>query len=182
MPDGSISAAALAGGEVRLRPARPGDLDELVRIETAAFAGDRIARRRMRALAASGETARIVVADRGDRLAGYALVLLRRRSRIGRLYSLATDPDEAGRGLGGVLLAAAERAAAEAGALVLRLEVREDNLPAIRLYRRSGYGEIGRRHSYYADGMDALRFERRLDSAGALSTPRTRAAASAAAG
>lgn len=182
MPDGSISAAALAGGEVRLRPARPGDLDELVRIENVAFAGDRIARRRMRALASSGETARIVVADRGDRLAGYALVLLRRGSRVGRLYSLATDPDDAGRGLGGALLAAAERAAAEAGALVLRLEVREDNLTAIRLYRRSGYAEIGRRLSYYTDGMDALRFERRLDPVCTLPTPRRTGAAKAAAG
>ncbi|MEJ0097539.1 MAG: hypothetical protein WDM84_05845 [Bauldia sp.] len=40
--------------------------------------------------------------------------------------------------------------------------MREDNLPAIRLYERLGYRRIGRHARYYADGADALRYEKPL--------------------
>lgn len=36
------------------------------------------------------------------------------------------------------------------------LEVRTSNLPAITLYRRLGFKEVGRRKGYYPDGEDAL--------------------------
>lgn len=164
MSDGSTSEGATEGRATRLRDGRPADLDELVRLETSAFAGDRIARRRMRAFSTGSETARIVVAESGAFLLGYALVLLRKSSRIARLYSLAVDPSATGRGIGRALLAGAESAAVRAGADALRLEVRTDNRAAISLYETAGYREIGRREGYYADGSPALRFERRLDA------------------
>src|SRR5690606_3851080 len=48
----------------------------------------------------------------------------------------------------------------EHGCLVLRLEVREDNEVAIRLYEGLGFHRTGRRDAYYEDGASALRFER----------------------
>ena len=74
---------------------------------------------------------------------------------------------EAGRGTGRRLVAAAEAAALAAGARTLRLEVRADNQRAIALYRSTGYGAIGERPDYYADGMTALRYEKSLQEAGA---------------
>ena len=38
-----------------------------------------------------------------------------------------------------------------------------DNAAAICLYERLGYRLIGRIQGYYADGIDALRYERDLD-------------------
>lgn len=58
-------------------------------------------------------------------------------------------------GLGRSLLAAALALAAEQGAEQMFLEVGEGNGPALRLYRRAGFGEVGRRAAYYHHGLDA---------------------------
>ena len=44
----------------------------------------------------------------------------------------------------------------------MRLEVREDNAPAIALYQRLGYRQFGTYRDYYEDHGNALRFERRI--------------------
>src|SRR5690606_4818792 len=93
---------------------------------------------------------------------GYAMILFRAGAALARLYSLAVAAGEAGKGYGRALLAAAEKAAMEHDRILLRLEVREDNAPAIALYKTAGYHRIGRVADYYADGMAALRFEKLL--------------------
>jgi len=67
-----------------------------------------------------------------------------------------------GRGVGPMLLEAAEEAALARDCKSIRLEVHETNHAAISRYRKSGYREFGRRVGYYEDGGDALRFEKRL--------------------
>jgi [ribosomal protein S18]-alanine N-acetyltransferase len=146
-----------------IRPARASDIDALVAIENTAFAGDRMSRRSLSRLVGS-RTAAVRVAARGAEPLGYAAVLFRASSRKARLYSIATAPSASGRGLGGALLGAAERAAEKRGCAALHLEVREDNFPAIRLYERNGYRRSGVRPDYYADGATALRYEKRLGS------------------
>jgi ribosomal-protein-alanine acetyltransferase len=165
MPEESLPHPRGGGAGIVIREARPGDIEELARLEESAFATDRLSRRRLKALAASA-TAALLLARSGGRLLGYALVLTRRGSRAARLYSLAVDPQSTGRGVGSRLLAAAESAARTRGATSLRLEVRVDNAAAIRLYEGKGYRPIGRRESYYQDGAAALRYARTL--------PRTR--------
>ncbi|HET6520112.1 MAG TPA: peptidase C39 family protein [Geminicoccaceae bacterium] len=158
------AAAATAGDAfngLRLGPATPDDLDDLVAIEQAAFASDRLSRRSFRHLLSRGQ-ARCILARVNDRAVGYALVLLRRGTSLARLYSIASLPESAGRGIGRALLAAAEAAALEAGCIAMRLEVRPDNGAAIRLYRRGGYREFGRFFDYYEDHAEALRFEKLL--------------------
>jgi len=39
------------------------------------------------------------------------------------------------------------------------LEVHSQNLPAINLYKKSGFKQIGTRKAYYLDGSDALTFQ-----------------------
>ena len=144
-----------------LRLASASDIDQLVALENAAFSGDRLARPSFRRLIAGGRAA-LLVAERRGRLAGYALALFRQGSQVARLYSVAVHPDVAGMGIGGMLLAAAEAAALGKGRVTLRLEVREDNIAALRLYEREGYRPIGRIADYYQDGAAALRFEKTL--------------------
>jgi ribosomal-protein-alanine acetyltransferase len=146
---------------LRIRRGQSSDIDDLVRLEAKAFSSDRLTRRRLWAHLRSQRSSLIVIEQSG-RLAGYALVLIRRGSAAARLYSLAVDPGAAGQGIGAKLLAAAEAAAHDLGATSLRLEVRVDNAAAIRLYERSGYRTIGRRDDYYADGTAALRYARDL--------------------
>jgi ribosomal protein S18 acetylase RimI-like enzyme len=144
-----------------IRTARATDVDALAAIENAAFASDRISRRSFRQLI-ERETAETLVAESEGHVAGYAMVLFRKGSGVARLYSIATGPVFTGRGIGRILLEAAEDTAFEHGRMMLRLEVREDNSRAVRIYEQNGYRRIGREPDYYADGMTALRYEKTL--------------------
>ncbi|WP_192181242.1 peptidase C39 family protein [Mesorhizobium amorphae] len=144
-----------------IRKARASDVDDLAAIEKAVFASDRISRRSFRQLI-ERETAEMLVAESDSRIAGYAVVLFRKGSGVARLYSIAIGPYFGGLGIGRQLLAAAEEAAFEHDRMLLRLEVREDNLRAIRIYEQGGYRKIGRELGYYEDGATALRYEKTL--------------------
>ncbi len=148
-------------GGIQIRMALTGDLADLLRIENSAFSGDRISRRSFRRFLESPR-ARLLVASGPDGVCGYALLLLRQGTALARLYSLAIDPVLRGQGLGAKLLKAAEEKAFEDERIVLRLEVRADNEPAIVLYRKSGYRGIGRTEGYYEDGCAAERMEKLL--------------------
>jgi ribosomal protein S18 acetylase RimI-like enzyme len=141
--------------------ARAQDLDALVALERRVFTTDHISRRSFRALIAS-PTASLIIAERNDQFAGYALVLFRRGTSVARLYSIAVVPGLAGRGIGIALLAAAEHAARTRRRTAMRLEVEDTNARAIRFYERAGYRRRGRQPSYYEDGTAALRYEKPL--------------------
>ncbi len=143
-----------------LRPATPADLATLTALEAQAFAApDRFARRNLRRMLVS-ESVRVLIAELGGKPAGSAILLFRKGARVARLYSIATHPAFAGKGVGAALIAACARAARERGCDRLRLEVRAGNTRAIALYERSGFSLRGSKKAYYADGEDALVFER----------------------
>lgn len=145
----------------QLREVEAGDLNALCRLENACFTSDRLSRRRMRHFIAAGHRVFIVVCTE-DELLGYGLVLLHRGTRLARLYSLAVAPQARGQGIGGQLVAALERAAADRGRLYMRLEVAEANHGAIALYRSLGYATFGRYDDYYEDHQPALRMQKRV--------------------
>ena len=150
---------------ITLRLGRMGDLDALVALEKAVFTYDVLSRRSFRRfLASPGAT--LIVANQDGSLAGYVLVLYPPRSNIARLYSILVAPHIGGRGVGPLLLGAAERAACRHGRRVMRLEVHEHNTRAIARYEKSGYRLIGRLREYYDDHRDAFRFEKPLDARG----------------
>lgn len=139
--------------DIAIRRANAADLDRLLQLETV-FQTDRLSRRSFkRHLTRS--TQALLVAVQGKEVVGYALVSFRTDSRSARLYSLAVAP-EAGRGIGRMLLAGAQGEARKRTCIALRLEVRENNDRAIKLYERAGFVRIGRRDNYYADGAAAL--------------------------
>ncbi len=144
-----------------IRPARPSDLSALVAIENESFADDRLSRRSLRYFLAAPNAVLLVFHMRRSIL-GYSLVALRKGSRLARLYSIAVCRAARRRDLGHTLLRAAETAARQYGAAVMRLEVRGRNRRAIALYQRRGYRCIGRIEDYYADGAPAQRYEKSL--------------------
>ena len=157
----NAALAHVPGPHLALRPGRLTDVDALAALEQRAFRGDRISRRGFRQFVRSPRAA-LIVAEEDGVLAGYALVLFRQGSGIARLYSIAVDPHFARRGLGSMLLGAAEAAALAHDRVVMRLEVHENNAKAIARYRKAGYNLFGRHFQYYADRGHALRFEKRL--------------------
>jgi ribosomal protein S18 acetylase RimI-like enzyme len=143
------------------RHARSSDLDRLVEIETACFAGDRLSRRSLARLIRR-DTAEVLVGEERGAIAAYAIILFHARRPGARLYSIAVDPMFSGKGLGNAMLAAGEDSARARGATAMRLEVRQDNDTAQGLYSRAGYRQTGAKHGYYSDGATALTFEKVL--------------------
>jgi ribosomal-protein-alanine N-acetyltransferase len=93
-------------------------------------------------------------------------ILSRRAADEAEILSVALAAGARGRGLSGALLDRHLRALAQAGVRSVFLEVEEGNRPALALYRRRGFREIGRRQGYYArpDGTraSAITMSRRL--------------------
>jgi [ribosomal protein S18]-alanine N-acetyltransferase len=159
-----VTKATSRSPAAKLRPSRATDLDALLDLERQAFTADRLSRRSLRHFLASPR-ATLIVAETTGKLAGCALLLYRRGSKLARLYSIAIAAEFHRRGLARSLLAAAEETAIRRGRRVMRIEVREDNAGAISLYQKSGYRLFGRHRSYYDDRADALRFEKPLGTA-----------------
>jgi ribosomal-protein-alanine N-acetyltransferase len=146
---------------ILLRRGRAEDLDALVALERRAFTGDHLSRRQY-AHHLRSDSAAVIIAMAGAALCGKALLFFRRGQDIARLYSIAVAHEARGQGLGEKLLLACARAARARGCKRLRLEVRQDNPGAQRLYERLGYRRFGARSGYYEDGADAWRYEKQL--------------------
>jgi ribosomal-protein-alanine N-acetyltransferase len=68
------------------------------------------------------------------------------------ILSVAVGSAQRGRGLAKNLLRLHLGRLAGQGVKTVFLEVDENNKPALRLYQRAGFYEVGRRTGYYADG------------------------------
>jgi ribosomal-protein-alanine N-acetyltransferase len=147
--------------KISIRPAKLRDLDAIVALEQAVFSTDRLSRRSLRAFILSSHHPLLIAISDGN-LAGYALVALRKRSAVARLYSIAVEPQAGRRGVGRALVTACEHYAAAQGRRALRLEVRFDNGAALALYERLGFRQFGQYDNYYADSARALRLEKIL--------------------
>ncbi len=147
--------------ELLIRPAQHEDIAALVKLENTCFDTDRMSRRSFRYFLQQGHNC-FLVAEQGQAIAGYVLVLLHRGTHLARIYSIAVDTSQRGRGMAQQLLEQAEKACAEDGRISMRLEVRTDNTSAIRLYQRLGYKPFGEYKDYYEDHADALRLQKRI--------------------
>lgn len=79
------------------------------------------------------------------------------------LLDVAVEVEVRRRGVGRSLLATVIEHGRARGARVVLLEVRRSNLPAVELYRKTGFEEVGVRRAYYSDnGEDALEFRLEL--------------------
>ena len=142
-----------------IRPALHIDIELLVRIEHACFKTDLLDRDDFRR-ELRNQTTVLLVHQGVAGVDGYALLHVRHGRA--HLVSIAVDPAVRRAGIGKLLLAAAEQAAAERGAGHMRLEIREDNPGAYALYRAMGYRHFGTWLEYYQDKSDALRMQKPL--------------------
>ncbi len=101
------------------------------------------------------EASRQWVAELDGALAGVIVVWL--LGDEAHIATIAVQPEWRGRGIAARLLCVALQALAAEGAVTAALEVRAGNEAALRLYRKFGFVEVGRRKGYYQDnGEDAL--------------------------
>lgn len=147
--------------DLHFRNALLADLDGIVALEHRIFSYNQLTRASLRHFIRA-PTADLIVAEAATVLLGYALVCFRVRSRTARLYSICSDNASGRRGVGRELLKHAEMRARARRCSRMQLEVKDDNEPAIALYRAMNYHEFGRYEEYYEDGRSALRFEKSL--------------------
>lgn len=89
-------------------------------------------------------------------------ILLRVIAGEAEILTLAVTPAERGRGQGRALLSAALDVMTAQNVTRCFLEVAENNTAARALYDGAGFVICGRREKYYAQRIDALVMERRL--------------------
>jgi ribosomal-protein-alanine N-acetyltransferase len=95
---------------------------------------------------------RSIVAHRasdGRKLAGF--ILSRQAGDEAEILSVAVAQRYRSRGRGHEILTLHLRRLAGLGIRTVLLEVDETNMPAVRLYRRMGFREVGRRPNYYPE-------------------------------
>jgi ribosomal protein S18 acetylase RimI-like enzyme len=147
-----------------IRDALLEDVPMLLDIEAASFDDDRISRRQYRHLISRGNASvRLAVAPDGE-IVGSVVVLFSRSTATARIYSVAVAPARRGQGVGRALVEAAEAAAWANERAWLRSEIRRDNEASIRLFEAMGYRRFGEYADYYSDHMEALRYEKAIDT------------------
>ena len=91
-------------------------------------------------------------ATEGDEVIAY--VIGRLIAPEGEIYRIAVRADKRGRGIGYRLLDYAVKTSKGQGLERLFLEVRSQNVPAIKLYTSYGFKQIGLRKGYYKNPAD----------------------------
>lgn len=151
----------LAGAAFTFRLAEASDLGALVNIETSCFEQDRMSKRSFKRWIKAAHGI-LIIAQAESQPVGYGLVWCHKGTRLARLYSLAVLEEMRGTGLATQLLHSLEAAAVDRHCLYMRLEVAENNYPAIRLYESLGYRVFGQHPEYYEDATNALRMQKTI--------------------
>ena len=131
---------------MRIRELTEKDLDQAAFLEKACFGISAWSRQAL-ADAVTDKNALYLVAEEDGILAGYCGVWL--SFEEGEIMNVAVREDFRRRGYAAGLLRALMQKAAECGASRFLLEVREGNLPAIRLYESLGFQKAGIRKDFY---------------------------------
>ena len=143
-----------------VRPVRPEDLDAICQIEEASFSVP-WKRSDYEALVGLEDAVFLAVCDEtGRAVAGFGCI--RQAADEGDLLNIAVREDRRGGGYGTQLLAALLRRAEENGAERIFLEVRESNVPAIRMYEAAGFEKVGVRKGYYTCPVEDALLMRRI--------------------
>lgn len=144
---------------VALRELVPEDLPRVLELEDGVF-GDEAWTEGMFRDELAAHTRRYLAAEVDGSLVGYAGICAYGAEAF--VQNLAVDPQARGHGIGSTLLRALMEEAQRRRVRRLLLEVRADNVGAMRLYEAHGFRRIGIRRAYYQpSGMDAVVMQRR---------------------
>jgi ribosomal-protein-alanine N-acetyltransferase len=144
------------GGDVTLKQASPGDLDEVMEIENACFGTDAFSRQQTARLMTRARGI-FLIAEHNGATAGYLSFLTSRRHHTGRIYSIAVASGYRGLSIADILMNKTIDYANEKNLRAVFLEVRTDNTAAIRLYEKKGFITRAVKQNYYSDGTSAYR-------------------------
>ena len=137
---------------IEIVPMNADHLEELEKLERLCFS--RPWSRKMLAEELENQCAAFLVAQDGEtgQVIGYAGLLV--VADEGYITNVAVFPEYRRQGVAAKLLAVFENFARGNHLAFLTLEVREGNAPAIALYEKLGFREVGRRKNYYPESKE----------------------------
>lgn len=136
-------------------------IDDLLLLEEGCFEHDLISRRNLRNLLRSPSACCLGAFYQGE-LVGSMVILFRRNTRSARISSVAVSSSYRRLGIARRLMARGEREARLRPCTWIRLEVRLDNIPAVRLYESLGFEAGLILPGYYEDGAHAMKYRKEL--------------------
>jgi ribosomal-protein-alanine N-acetyltransferase len=127
-------------------------LDRLYEIEKECFDKEAFTRMQIAQLLTNYNSVGLIARVNGE-IVGFivGVIYVDRKAVNGHILTIDVSPLHRRRGIGRILLQEMESILRKKGVQACLLEVREDNAPAIGLYRKLGYEEIGRLKNYYAN-------------------------------
>lgn len=127
-------------------------LDRLYEIETKCFEKEAFTKRQIASILANYNSIGLVAKVNGE-IVGFVIGMLRQEKgkTVGHILTIDVLPEYRRKGIGLRLLKALENIFRGKGANISVLEVREDNIAALRLYQKLGYEKVERLEYYYGD-------------------------------
>ncbi|MDI6690739.1 MAG: ribosomal protein S18-alanine N-acetyltransferase [Candidatus Bathyarchaeota archaeon] len=127
-------------------------LDELYKIETECFKKEAFSRQHIANLLTDYNGISLV-AKMNDKIVGFiiGIIHMERNTLAGHILTIDVSPPYRRKGIAQRLLKKIEEIFKEKGVKSCRLEVREDNVAALRLYQKLGYKKIAKLEYYYGD-------------------------------
>jgi ribosomal-protein-alanine N-acetyltransferase len=147
---------------ISLRPYRKEDFDELWSLDQECFPPGIAYTRFELGVYMRLPNGFALVAAEGQRIVGFIVCDARRKT--GHVITIDVRQEARRRGVGSLLLGAAERRLREQGCTGLFLETAVDNAPALRFYERHGYSVLRTIPRYYMGTLDALRLGKNLSA------------------
>jgi ribosomal-protein-alanine acetyltransferase len=138
--------------KIKIEDATSSVLDELYEIEKQCFAREAFSRQQIAYLLTDYNT--IALSARvNDEIAGFVIgqIDIVNNTPFGHIITVNTVPTYRRKGIARKLLREMEALFKKKGIKECRLEVREDNSAASKLYQKLGYKEVGKLEKYYGD-------------------------------
>jgi len=135
------------------------DLGELRRLEHECFTVDAWPLIDLVAVLSFPGVVRLKAVVNG-RMAGFVASDIKRETNLAWIVTIGVLPEFRRMGIARALMHAAE---ARLNVKTIRLSVRRNNQPAIDLYISEGYAQVDIWGKYYADGEDALIFQKKVN-------------------
>jgi len=128
------------------------DLDKLCKIEMECFSREAFSKQQIASLLANYNSLSLVAKINSETV-GFIIGMMHieRNSLVGHILTIDVLPKYRRKGIAQRLLQEIEKIFAEKNVKACRLEVREDNVAALRLYERLGYKRISKLKYYYGD-------------------------------
>jgi ribosomal-protein-alanine acetyltransferase len=136
-------------------------LERLYEIEMECFKKEAFTKQQIAQLLQNSNSISLVAKENGNIIGFIIGALSMEDGIVGHVLTIDVSPSHRRKGVGLKLLQEMEKIFRDRGAKVCRLEVREDNVAAISLYRKLGYRKVGMLKHYYGEAHGIL-FEKNL--------------------